>query len=331
MGPQKESSAQNIRSMTHLRLRSSAKGPTEHPRVQITDSLSAAQAIQLVLWHDLQGNHYVETGYRSVSRDPYSRPVAASIQHCLHSLTYLHNETVNIFSHTFGAIVFLALPAYVFNVEIPPRYAIATPADMVVCSVYFIGVGICFLFSAIFHTLVCHSPDIFSFGLKLDFQGVILLMWGANIPLIYYGFICDPGLQLVYWSLTSFLALCCSIFTFQPHFSDPHLRPLRTATFGSLALSTFIPVVHGLVKYDFALQYQRIALPWILLTLLFNVLGASAYAFKFPEKWYPRRFDMFGASHQIMHIMILIAGFMYAFGVLAEFDYRHSNIGRCLA
>ncbi|KAK3348975.1 hemolysin-III channel protein-like protein Izh2 [Lasiosphaeria hispida] len=316
----------NLSSMTHLRLRS--KGPTVHPKAQATDSLSktASEAIQLLLWHDLpawqqEGNHYIETGYR---------PVAASIRHCLHSLTYLHNETVNIFSHIIGAILFLALPAYVFNVEIPPRYAIATPVDIVVCSVYFIGVGICFVFSATFHTFVCHSPDVFSLGLKLDFQGVILLMWGANIPLIYYGFICNPELQLIYWSLTSFLALCCSIFTFQPHFSDPHLRPLRAATFGSLALSTFIPVIHGLVKYGYSLQYQRISLHWILLTLLFNVLGASAYAFKFPEKWYPRRFDIFGASHQIMHVMILIAGFMYGFGVLAEFDYRHSNTSHCL-
>lgn len=38
-------------------------------------------------------------------------------------------------------------------------------------------------------------------GMQLDFQGVILLMWGATVPLIYYGFYCDKKLQWFYWSL----------------------------------------------------------------------------------------------------------------------------------
>jgi len=117
-------------------------------------------------------------------------------------------------------------------------------------------------------------------GLKLDFQGVILLMWGANIPLIYYSFVCDPRLQVTHWSLITFLGVCCSVCTFQPRFSDPHLRPLRAATFGSFALSTFIPVIHGLLKYGYETHRQRISLRYILLTLLFNSIGATAYATK---------------------------------------------------
>lgn len=105
-------------------------------------------------------------------------------------------------------------------------------------------------------------------------------MWGANIPVIYYGFVCEPRLQVIYWSLITALALCCSVFTFQPRFSNPHIRPLRTATFGSLAMSTFIPVLHGIHKYGFELQSRRISLFWILMTLLFNTLGAAAYASK---------------------------------------------------
>ena len=38
-------------------------------------------------------------------------------------------------------------------------------------------------------------------GMQLDFQGVILLMWGATVPLIYYGFYCDKKFQWLYWSL----------------------------------------------------------------------------------------------------------------------------------
>jgi adiponectin receptor len=46
-----------------------------------------------------------------------------------------------------------------------------------------------------------HSPKMVKLGMQLDFQGVILLMWGATVPLIYYGFYCDKNLQWAYWLL----------------------------------------------------------------------------------------------------------------------------------
>ena len=57
--------------------------------------------------------------------------------------------------------------------------------------------------------------------------------------------------------------------------------------------------------------------------------GHANHRPKFPEKWFPQRFDIFGASHQIMHIMVLVAGIMYTFGVLAEFDFLHNNPSTC--
>lgn len=39
--------------------------------------------------------------------------------------------------------------------------------------------------------------------------------------------------------------------------------------------------------------------------------------------WFPRRFDIFGASHQVMHIMVVFAALAYSKAVLAAFDYRH--------
>jgi predicted membrane channel-forming protein YqfA (hemolysin III family) len=78
----------------------------------------------------------------------------------------------------------------------------------------------------------------------------------------------------------SAFALACSFITFQPRFSDPFLRPLRAATFGSLALSSVIPMIHGIIKYGWALQSQRMGLRWVLITLGLNTLGAAAYAIK---------------------------------------------------
>jgi len=261
-----------------------------------------------------EDNNFIETGYRAAS---------ASVYLCCHSLTYIHNETVNIYFHLVGAATFMALPMYFFKYEVPPRYHIATTADVVVCLIYFCGVTICFLLSAQYHTFMNHSEKMDMLGAQLDFQGIILLMWGATVPLVYYGFICEPALQYEYWTLLSGLAIACSITTFQPRFREAQLRPARAATFGSLAICTMVPVIHGISRYGWQIQRQRMGIFWVFLTLVLNTIGAVAYAYKIPERWHKRRFDILGASHQVFHIMVVLAALAYTKGLVKAFDFVH--------
>jgi Haemolysin-III related len=48
-----------------------------------------------------------------------------------------------------------------------------------------------------------HSKEVFAWGISLDFQRILILMYTATIPIIYYGFVCTPNLQKVYWALIS--------------------------------------------------------------------------------------------------------------------------------
>ena len=54
----------------------------------------------------------------------------------------------------------------------------------------------------------------------------------------------------------------------------------------------------------------------------------SLYVIRFPERWWPRRFDIFGASHQLMHWAIVIAGLAWLVGTVQAFDAAHSNLGQ---
>jgi len=139
----------------------------------------------------------------------------------------------------------------------------------------------------------------------------------------------------------------CSKTTFRPHFRQPFLRPVRAATFGSLALCTLMPIIHGVYVYGWQLQNQRMGISWVLLTLFLNILGAAAYAFKvrkkhvlltiqlsltsmqFPERWFSEIFDIFGASHQIFHVMVVFAALTYTKGILQAFDFVHSHENLC--
>ena|SRR6266496_1365559 len=92
-----------------------------------------------------------------------------------HSWTYLHNKTgktrtvasvkvtthsvlttVKIFSHVIGMLMYLSIPAYIFNTEIPLRHAVATWADKTVCCIYFIGMPLVSYFQQ--HKHLPHPP-----------------------------------------------------------------------------------------------------------------------------------------------------------------------------
>jgi adiponectin receptor len=59
-----------------------------------------------------------------------------------------------------------------------------------------------------FVTHSCHiiwnlSAPAACFGNRLDFSGIVLLMWGASIPSIHYAFVCDMTLEYLHCFLVS--------------------------------------------------------------------------------------------------------------------------------
>lgn len=155
----------------------------------------ATKSALTVLWNDvpqwMQDNHYIHSGYRPQSNS-YSTSFA--------SLGHLHNESVNIYTHLAGALL-AALAAGVFYVELRPRFELATPQDLLVFSCYFLGAVACLGMSATYHTILNHSESVAKFGNRLDYIGIIFLIWGSFIPAIYYGFSAEPKLVRLYWTM----------------------------------------------------------------------------------------------------------------------------------
>ncbi|CAD6440153.1 17e83670-714d-4352-be45-86355690f663 [Sclerotinia trifoliorum] len=277
----------------------------------------------LLEWNELQNwqqdNEYILSGYR---------PASNSFLISLHSLGHIHNETINIYSHLFGSLLFATLPFILYR-QIAPRYATATLADIIVFSTFFFGVAICFLLSATFHILANHSPRINALGNQLDYLGVVILMWGSTIPTVYYGFYCDESIQKTYWSMISILASACAITTLHPKFRNPALRPYRAVMYSCLGLSSVVFIAHGVFLYGYEIQRCRMSLDWMGVMAGLNLLGAFTYAVRIPEKWFPRRHDIIGSSHQVLHFMVIFAGLAHMAGLLRAFDHIHSEEFRC--
>ncbi len=42
-----------------------------------------------------------------------------------------------------------------------------------------------------------------------------------------------------------------------------------------------------------------------------------------PERWFPGAFDLVGSSHQIFHVLVVLAATAHLVGLLKAFDYEH--------
>lgn len=264
-------------------------------------------------------NEYILSGYRSTS---------GSLRRSLRSVFAVHNETVAINSHLFGSALFYALPFYFWK-TVHARTSEATTQDYLVFTIYFVNVATCFLLSSICHIIWNHSPSYASSGNKLDYLGIILLMWGASVPSIYYGLHCNLTLQKFYWALMTAVALTCAIFTCTPSFCSPKFRSYRAAMYSGLGLTGVIFATHGILLHGWHEQSKRMALDWMILMALLNFIGAGMYAARIPEKRFPYTFDIIGGSHQIFHSMVILAGLAHHVGMLKALDYTRGPHGSC--
>ncbi|KAI5209920.1 hypothetical protein E4T39_00420 [Aureobasidium subglaciale] len=144
-------------------------------------------------------------------------------------------------------------------------------------------------------------------------------MWGASLASIQFAFICDPWLRTLHWILVSASASGCVAFTMYPAFIKPAFRAFRAAMYASLGLFAVVFVLHGIYLYGFEVQRRRLAVEWMVVMALLNFTGAAFYALRFPEAWFPRRFDFLGASHQIFHVLVLAAGLVHYKGLATAF------------
>ena len=174
---------------------------------------------ELATWR--RENAFLRTGYR---RELGSHAL------CLRSaLAYVHNETVNIHTHVFGALVAavclgsLALRArqvdehsnlssdwpilHPFATTTTTTRGLITSGDVWACSIFYGGAMTCFGLSALFHTFLCHSEHVAHRWLRRDFGGIAVLVWATNVPAVWFGLERLPRLRAIYWTSISCTAL----------------------------------------------------------------------------------------------------------------------------
>lgn len=97
--------------------------------------------------------------------------------------------------------------------------------------------------------------------------------------------------------------------------------------FVAMGLSAVFPVLHGIRIYGLQQMRESIGLDWVVLQGVLYILGAGIYAARVPERLSPGTFDIWGSSHQIFHVLVVLAAVSHLIGLLQAFDYEHARRG----
>lgn len=163
---------------------------------------------------------------------------------------------------------------------------------------------VCMAGSFSFHWFGCKSPRIYQVLRRVDMSSVNVAMIGSFLPLTYYMFYCHDVLSVLYSTIqvTSFFVL--QTFFLQDWFYKAESLKRRTNTFVVFGLYTAAPCVHGFIA-----SYAWLTSFWssrdndyipahrffghLVFCALLVLIGVQFYKYKFPERVFPRRFDIY--------------------------------------
>jgi len=139
---------------------------------------------------------------------------------------------------------------------------------------------------------------------------------GSITPPFFYGFIC-PEKVMWKWIWVTQVYLCCAFALVTV--MVPSLKGLRwlNAVAWLLAGYSVSPGIIHLGSYPDTphMRSDFQVWPWLSGGIIYLV-GAVLYATGFPERYFKKTFDIYGQSHTLFHVSILIAAGLHFYGSL---------------
>lgn len=138
-----------------------------------------------------------------------------------------------------------------------------------------------------------------------------------------------------------------------PRLQSPSFRVLRTCSFIATGLSAFAPIIHAASIFPYHQLDRQAGLRYYYLEGIIVLIGAVIYIVsslstsgswpkrwmesvadgsrssstqtRFPEAWRPGKFDIWGASHQIFHVLVVLSAMAHLYGILSAFQWNYEN------
>ncbi|KAL8846673.1 MAG: hypothetical protein Q9221_008259, partial [Calogaya cf. arnoldii] len=264
-------------------------------------------------------NPSILTGYR---------PISHSYRACLASWTFIHNETMNTYSHLLLIFPVASLLLRYGLILAGKAESLTAPRteDILVFGIFLLGALACMGFSATYHTLMSHSQEVAELTKQFDYMGITCLIYSSFVPTIYYIFTCETELMRMYMvTFTAIWAALLALFA-SPLANQAWTAPLRAPMFVIFAASALAPLGKGLEMYGWEHMQQMVGLSWVLAHGLTYALGLVPFLLLWPERTKPGKFDIVGTSHQLFHISVAIAATVHFIGLLKAYEFQHNHM-----
>ncbi|XP_039557903.1 progestin and adipoQ receptor family member 3 isoform X2 [Passer montanus] len=225
----------------------------------------------------LKDNPYITDGYRAYLPSRL----------CIKSLFILSNETVNIWSHLLGFLLFFTLGIYDLTAVLPA--AGASREDFVICSVCLFCFQVCMLCSVGYHLFCCHRSEKTSRRwMALDYAGISIGILGCYVSGVFYAFYCSNYWRQVY--LITVLAMILAVFFAQihPSYLTQQWHRLRSIIFCSVSGYGIIPTIHWVwLNGGIGASIVQEFAPRVFVMYFIAAVAFLFYISKVPERYFP--------------------------------------------
>lgn len=254
----------------------------------------------------LRFNEWIETGYRC----------ELSTVECLKSLTYFHNETVNILTHGIPLIYLLShynhfdMPWNQITVPLLPYFHVIS------CFIPWIG-------SSFYHIFMNHKAGekVYNTLLEWDVIGIWFTQsFGASTTIYtsvsqYY-----LWFQVIFigiYVILSLRALRASVVA-----ENQWKRPI---SFLYLVIMRIFAFVFRLHSNSITMEHYKMQLIHVSMQEIWPILGAFISATRIPERFLPGYFDYIFNSHNIMHCFVIFGAIHMHFAAYNDLIWLSAN------
>ncbi|XP_029838366.1 progestin and adipoQ receptor family member 3-like [Ixodes scapularis] len=249
----------------------------------------------------LRQNPFIRGGYR----------VFYTPKQCLRSLFEWNNETLNIWTHLAGMVLFSGVLVHDVSTRLPIAQASATDSLILVstCCAYITTLSL----SVLYHTFNCQSRRAYERLLQYDIAGVSLSLWATFASGVFLAFDNYPSLRVIYILLEGVLL----VLAIAKKGQYPTKLLVGLAAFG------VVPTIHWVYL---APSNMPVICPRVLLLFMSAAASFLVLECRFPERAWPGRHDIVGASHQIWHVLVVL---MTLWWHETAFEFIRCKTGLC--
>lgn len=240
-----------------------------------------------------------------------------------------HNETLNIWTHFVGFLLFLYLTYFLCTrtLQWGGSFSSYLNSAPIFYYLFCLGCMACTICSTIYHLFTghCNCKLMVLMG-RIDFVGITFLIIGSFLPPLYVLLHCFPMIRNIYLTASIVLGAATSFACWTDTFFE-HVG-LRVGLFVGLAVSGVGPLIHLLFMVPFSDTMASIVYGILLMLALYGS-GVVFYVTRFPEAWFPAHFDCFLSSHQIWHYFVMMAAIVHFFNCTSIYQMYTMSDGNC--